>query len=138
MSMLASGSASSCTSSVGYWNLRSGSRSLQHSGLRRDTLDWNSFKDHGSLDLCFCHHKAYDVSTRGLRLLHGADDITAICIPSTTMAYGGIASAPSATVSAWGRGVDPSTAADGSSSAAVASGSSPSQDRSLDFLHSTN
>jgi hypothetical protein len=82
-----------------YWDLWSSSRSLQHSGLRRGTLDWNSFKDHGSLDLCFYHHKAYDVSNRGLRLLHGADDISAIYIPSTTVASGGIASVPGATVS---------------------------------------
>jgi hypothetical protein len=34
--------------------------------------------------------------------------------------------------------VDSSIAADGFSSAAAASGSSPSQDRSVDFLHSTN
>jgi hypothetical protein len=122
----------------GYWDLWSNSRSLQHSGLRRGTLDWNSFKDHGSLDLCFYHHKAYDVSTRGLQLLHGADDISAIYIPSTTVASGGIASVPGATVSAWGRGVHSSIAGDGFSLVAAMLGSSPSQDRSIDFLHSTN
>jgi hypothetical protein len=51
-------------------------------------------------------------------------------IPSTMVASG-------ATVSAWGREVDPSAAVDGSSSLAATSGSSPSQDRSVDFLHST-
>jgi hypothetical protein len=88
--------------------------------------------------LCFYHHKAYDVSTPGPRLLHGADGITAVYIPSTTVASDGVASAPDITDSARGRGVDSSTAADGFSSVAAASGSSPSQDRSVDFLHSAN
>jgi hypothetical protein len=39
---------------------------------------------------------------------------------------------------AWGRGADSSTAGGGFSSAAVVLGSSPSQDRSVDFLHSKN
>jgi hypothetical protein len=51
------------------------------------------------------------------------------------VASGGAASAPGAMVLAWGRGVDSSTAVDGFSSAVPASGSSPSQDRSVDFLH---
>jgi hypothetical protein len=40
-------------------------------------------------------------------------------------------------VSAWGRGVDSSTAGDRFSSPAAALGSSPSQDIYVDFLHST-
>jgi hypothetical protein len=59
-------------------------------------------------------------------------------VPSTTVASGGVASAPSATVSAWGRGADFSTAGDGFSSAVAVLGSSSSQDRSVDFVHSTN
>jgi hypothetical protein len=59
-------------------------------------------------------------------------------IPSTMVASGSVASAPGTTVLAWGRGVDSSSAADGSSSLAAASGSSPSQDKSVDFLHSTH
>jgi hypothetical protein len=76
--------------------------------------------------LCFCYHKAYDVSTRGLRLLHGVDGITAIYITSTMVASGGVASAPGATVSPWGRGADSSTAGDRFSSVAAVLGSSPS------------
>jgi hypothetical protein len=41
----------------------------------------------------------------------------------------------SATVSAWGRGVDTSAAGVEASSATAALGSSPSQDKSVDFLH---
>jgi hypothetical protein len=87
--------------------------------------------------LCFCHHKAHQVSIWGLRLLHEADDISAVYVPSTMVASGGVASTTCAMVSAWGRGADSSTAGDGSSSPATALGSSPSQDRSVDFLHST-
>jgi hypothetical protein len=54
------------------------------------------------------------------------------------VASGGVTSAPGATVSAWGREVDSSATADESSSLATASGSSPSQDRSVDFLHNTH
>jgi hypothetical protein len=54
------------------------------------------------------------------------------------VASGGVASMPGAMVSTWGRGVDSSIAANGFSSAAAASGSFPSQDRSVDFLHSTH
>jgi hypothetical protein len=54
------------------------------------------------------------------------------------VASGGVAFAPGVTFSAWGRRADSSTAGDGFSSAAAVLGSSPSQDRSVDFLHSTN
>jgi hypothetical protein len=50
--------------------------------------------------LCFCHHKARDVSTWGLRLLHGADGITAVYVPSTMVVSRGVASTPCVTVSA--------------------------------------
>jgi hypothetical protein len=53
------------------------------------------------------------------------------------LASGSVASTASATVSAWGRGADSSTAAVESSLAAAALVSSPSQDKSVDFLHST-
>jgi hypothetical protein len=42
------------------------------------------------------------------------------------------------TVSAWGRGADSSAAGVESSSATAALGSSPSQDKSVDFLQSTS
>jgi hypothetical protein len=87
--------------------------------------------------LCFCHHKAHEVNIWGLRLLHRADDISVVYAPSTMVASGGVTSAACATVLAWGRGVDSSTAGDWSFSPATALGSSPSQDRSVDFLHST-
>jgi hypothetical protein len=66
--MLASGSASSCTSSVGSGATgTSGSVvALSSSGFWRGALDWNGFRDHGSLDLCLCHYNVHDVSTRGL------------------------------------------------------------------------
>jgi hypothetical protein len=53
------------------------------------------------------------------------------------MASGGVTSTPGATVSPWGREADSLTAGDEFSSATVVLGSSPSQDRSVDFLHST-
>jgi hypothetical protein len=53
------------------------------------------------------------------------------------VASGGVTSAPGATVSPWGREADSSIAGDGFSSVATVLGSSPSQDRSIDFLHST-
>jgi hypothetical protein len=52
------------------------------------------------------------------------------------LASGSVASMAGATVSAWGRGADPSAAGVEPSSATVALGSSPSQDKSVDFLHS--
>jgi hypothetical protein len=64
--------------------------------------------------------------------------LSKLYIPSTMVASSGVVSAPDAMVSAWGRGVDSSTVAGKFSSAATASGSSPSQDRSVDFLHSTH
>jgi hypothetical protein len=54
------------------------------------------------------------------------------------VASGGVTSTPGATVPPWAREADSSTAAGGSSSTAIVSGSSPSQDRSVDFLHSTH
>jgi hypothetical protein len=53
------------------------------------------------------------------------------------LASGSVASAAGATVSAWGRGPDSSAAGMESSSATAALGSSPSQDKSVDFLYST-
>jgi hypothetical protein len=47
-----------------------------------------------------------------------------------------VASAASATVSAWGRGGDSSAAGTDASSATAALGSSPSHDKFVDFLHS--
>jgi hypothetical protein len=73
----------------------------------------------------------------GLRLLLGVGGFTAVYVPSTMVASGGVTSTPSATVSPWEREADSSTAGDGFSSVAAVLGSSPSQDRSVDFLHST-
>jgi hypothetical protein len=53
------------------------------------------------------------------------------------LASGSVASTASATVSAWGRGADSSAAGAEASSAVAVLGSSPSQDKSVDFLHST-
>jgi hypothetical protein len=72
----------------------------------------------------------------GLRL-PGANGVVKLYIPSTTVASDGVASAPSATILPWGREADSSTAGDGFSSIAALLCSSPSQDRSVDFLHST-
>jgi hypothetical protein len=84
----------------GYWYLRSGSRSLQHSGFPHDALDWHGFRDRGPLDLCHYHYNAHDISTRGLRLLHGADGIAEVYVPSNMVASGDVACAPCTTVSA--------------------------------------
>jgi hypothetical protein len=72
-----------------------------------------------------------------LRLLRRAATIGAIHVPSTMVASCSVASAACATISVCGRGADSSTSADRSSSPAAALGSSPSQDRSVDFLHNT-
>jgi hypothetical protein len=53
------------------------------------------------------------------------------------LASGSVASAVGATVSAWSRGANSSAAGVEASSAAAVMGSSPSQDKSIDFLHST-
>jgi hypothetical protein len=53
------------------------------------------------------------------------------------LASGSEASTAGATVSAWGRGADSSAAGAEASSATAALGSSPSQDKSVSFLHST-
>jgi hypothetical protein len=55
-------------------------------------------------------------------------------LPSTTLASGNAAPAASASNSARGAGVDSSAGGAASSSATVVEGSSPSQDRSVDFL----
>jgi hypothetical protein len=54
------------------------------------------------------------------------------------LAFGSEASTARATVSAWGRGADSSAAGVESSSVTAALGSSPSQDKSVDFLQSTS
>jgi hypothetical protein len=51
------------------------------------------------------------------------------------LASGSVASTASASVSAWGRGADSSAAGVEPSSATAALGSSPSQDKYVDFLH---
>jgi hypothetical protein len=53
------------------------------------------------------------------------------------LASGSVASTAGAMVSAWGRGADSSAVSAESSSATIALGSSPSQDKSVNFLHST-
>jgi hypothetical protein len=53
------------------------------------------------------------------------------------LASGSVASSADATVSPWGRGADSSVAGAEASSAAAVLGSSPSQDKSVDFLHNT-
>jgi hypothetical protein len=121
----------------GYWDLCLSSCFPQHSVFWCSASNWYSFGNHGPFDLCFCHHKIYDVSTQGLQLPE-VSGIVELYIPSTMVASGNVASAPDAMVSAWGRGVDSSTAAGGFSSVAAASGSSPSQDRSIDFVRSTH
>jgi hypothetical protein len=67
----------------------------------------------------------------------GQTAFSTVYAPSTMVASGGVASATCVTISAWGRGADSSTASDQLSSPAAALGSSPSQDKSVDFLHST-
>jgi hypothetical protein len=51
------------------------------------------------------------------------------------LASGSVASTAGASVSAWGRGEDSSAAGAEPSSATAALGSSPSQDKPVDFLH---
>jgi hypothetical protein len=53
------------------------------------------------------------------------------------LASGSVASTAGAMVSAWGRGADSSVAGAESSSVAAALDSSPSEDKSVNFLHST-
>jgi hypothetical protein len=84
----------------GYWYLRSGSCSLQHFSFRHDAFKWHYFGDCGPLDLCFYHHKAYDVSTWGYDYYTGQTASPQTNVPSTIVASGGVASAPGATVSA--------------------------------------
>jgi hypothetical protein len=57
--------------------------------------------------------------------------------PSTMLASGSIASTDGAMVPAWGRGADSSAVGAESSSATAALGSSSSQVKLVDFLHST-
>jgi hypothetical protein len=54
------------------------------------------------------------------------------------LASGSVASTAGATVPAWGRGADSSVVGVESSSATTVLGSSPSQDKSIDFLQSTS
>jgi hypothetical protein len=65
------------------------------------------------------------------------DCVCAVYSPSSMLASGSDASTAGATVSAWGRGADSSAAGVESSSVAAVLGSSPSQDKFVDFLHST-
>jgi hypothetical protein len=51
------------------------------------------------------------------------------------LASGSVVSMAGTTVSAWGRGADSSAAGAEASSTAAVLGSSPSQDKSVDFLH---
>jgi hypothetical protein len=53
------------------------------------------------------------------------------------LASGGEASTAGTTVSSWGRGADSSAAGAEASSATAVLGSSPSQVKSIDFLHNT-
>jgi hypothetical protein len=57
--------------------------------------------------------------------------------PLTTLASGNVASAAGATGSTWGAGADSSVGGAASSPATTSEGSSLSQDRSVDFLQST-
>jgi hypothetical protein len=73
---------------------------------------------------------------RRLRLLLEEDCVSAVYSPSTMLASGSVASTAGASVSVWGMGADSSAAGAEPSSATAALGSSPSQDKSVDFLHS--
>jgi hypothetical protein len=75
--------------------------------------------------------------SQGLRLLLEEDYVCSVYSPSTMLASSSEASTDGATVSPWGRGANSSAAGVESSSVAAALGSSPSQDKSVDFLHST-
>jgi hypothetical protein len=55
----------------------------------------------------------------GLRLLLGVGSFTAVYVPSTMVASGGVTSMPGATVSPWGREADSSIAGEGFSSVAA-------------------
>jgi hypothetical protein len=74
---------------------------------------------------------------RRLRLLLEEDCVCAVYSPSTMLASGSVASTAGAMVSAWGTGPNSSAAGVEPSSATAILGSSSSQDRSVDFLHST-
>jgi hypothetical protein len=78
------------------------------------------------------------ISFLGLRLPLEEGCVYAVYLPSTMLDSGSVASAAGATVSRWGRGVDSSAAGEAASSAAAVLGSSPSQDKSVDFLQSTS
>jgi hypothetical protein len=69
--------------------------------------------------------------------LRGRLRLHTVYSPSTIPASGSVAFVAGATVSAWGRGADSSAASVEPSSATATLGSSPSQDKSVDFLHST-
>jgi hypothetical protein len=76
-------------------------------------------------------------STWRLRLLYEGTLTTVEYSPSTTLASGNVASAAGVSGSAWEAGADSSAGGATSSSATAVAGSSPSQDKSVDFLHST-
>jgi hypothetical protein len=73
---------------------------------------------------------------RRTRLLLEEDCVRAVYSPSTMLASGSVASTAGATVSAWGAGANSSAAGVEPSSTIAALGSSSSQDKSVDFLHS--
>jgi hypothetical protein len=71
------------------------------------------------------------------QLLLEEDCLHAVYSPSTMLASGSVASTAGVTVSAWGAGADSSAAGVGPSSATTVQGSSSSQVKSVDFLHTT-
>jgi hypothetical protein len=75
--------------------------------------------------------------SRGLQLQLEEGCASAAYSTSIMLASGSIASAADATILPWGRGADSSAAGEDASSAAAVLGSSPYQDKSVDFLHST-
>jgi hypothetical protein len=99
-------------------------------GLRRQAYNGHNIGNGASLGFGPCQQKTWISLPRWPRLLLEEDCVCAVYSPSTMLASGSIASTTGASVSASGRGVD-------SSAAGVALGSSSSQDKSVDFLHST-
>jgi hypothetical protein len=95
------------------------------------------FQGSWTLRLVFLPPQSTRSQNLHLRLLCRVANSGASHVPSTIVASCGVASVAWATVSACGRGVDSSTPADRPASPAVALGSSPSHDRSVDFLHNT-
>jgi hypothetical protein len=88
----------------------------------------HSLGDGTSIDFCPYHQKKHEISFVGaMTTTRGRVRIRSVL----TFYHAG------AMVSPWGRGADSSTAGAIASSAAAVLGSSPSQDKSVDFLHST-